>query len=207
MSHAVSIIRAVSDAYRVREATLEDEDVLVRHRIGMFTDMGVPLDAAALDHAFRAWLRQQMPAGTYRAWVVELVTDDEARKGPSTPLGTSREGRKGGNGCNAAGIVAGGGLTVLPWPPGPRYMGDRLAFVYNVYTEPAHRRRGLARLVMDAMHRWCRDAGISSIALNASADGRPLYESLGYHVSPNPMMFFPVARYNPAVLAAERPTD
>ena len=30
-----------------------------------------------------------------------------------------------------------------PGRPGPRYAGDRLAFVYNVYTEPAHRRRGL----------------------------------------------------------------
>jgi GNAT superfamily N-acetyltransferase len=70
-------------------------------------------------------------------------------------------------------------------------MSDRLAFVYNVYTEPAHRRRGLARRVMDAMHHWCRDAGIASIALNASEDGRPLYEALGYQVSPAPMMFFP----------------
>jgi GNAT superfamily N-acetyltransferase len=151
--------------YRVRPATLDDTDVLVRHRVGMFTDMGVALDAAALESAFRAWLTEMMPAGTYRAWLVET---DEGR------------------------VVGGGGITVVPWPPGPRYAGDRLAFVYNVYTDAAHRRRGLARLVMDTIHAWCRGEGVTSIALNASVDGRPLYESMGYVESPNPMMFLAV---------------
>jgi len=32
--------------------------VLVRHRIGMFTDMGVPLDAATLDAAFPRMARE-----------------------------------------------------------------------------------------------------------------------------------------------------
>jgi GNAT superfamily N-acetyltransferase len=156
--------------YRVRAATLDDADALVHHRIAMFTDMGVPLDAVTLDRAFRAWLAETMPAGTYRAWLVE---------------------------ADRGHIVAGGGITVLPWPPGPHYLGDRLAFVYNVYTEPAHRRQGLARLLMDAIHAWCRGAGIPSVALNASRDGLPLYESMGYHVAPSPMMFFAVAEYNP----------
>ncbi len=151
--------------YRVRPATLADADVLVRHRVGMFTDMGVAMDAAALEAAFRAWLAELMPAGTYRAWLVE------------TADGT---------------VVGGGGITILPWPPGPHYPGDRLAFVYNVYTDRPHRRRGLARLVMDAIHTFCREAGITSLALNASGDGQPLYTSLGYVASPSPMMFLSI---------------
>lgn len=131
----------------------------------MFTDMGVDMDAAAVSATFRRWLFDALPNGVYRAWVVE------------TSDGT---------------IVGGGGITVVPWPPGPHYAGDRLAFVYNVYTEPLHRRRGLARMVMDAIHAWCRSAGVSSIALNTSKDGRPLYEALGYDESPNPMMFFSI---------------
>ena len=35
---------------------------------------------------------------------------------------------------------------------------------------------------MEAIHAWCRDAGIDVAALNASADGQPLYESMGYRV-------------------------
>lgn len=171
--------------YRIRAATLADDDVLVHHRAAMFEDMGMVFDRAVLDGAFRPWLHAQMHNGTYRAWVAEAPADTS---GPG--LGDS--------GAPAPGhavpvrdrlIVAGGGITIIPWPPGPRYLGDRLAFVYNVYTEPAHRHRGLARLLMDAIHSWCRDEGISPMALNASRFGQPLYESLGYAVTPSPMMF------------------
>ena len=157
----------MSADYRVRPATLADASVLVRHRIAMFTDMGVAVDADVLDPAFRAWLAEMMPQGTYRAWLAEAADGE---------------------------VAGGGGITLLPWPPGPRYLGDRLAFVYNVYTEPAHRRRGLARLIMDTIHAWCRNEGISSMALNASRDGQALYESMGYAESPSPMMFFSIVR-------------
>jgi GNAT superfamily N-acetyltransferase len=155
----------MSDEYRVRPATLADADALVRQRIAMFTDMGVPLDAAALDGAFRDWLGETMTSGAYKAWLIET---------------------RGGD------IVGGGGMTILSWPPGPRYMGNKLAFVYNVYVEAGYRRRGLARRIMDAIHDYCRGHGIKSVALNASRDGRELYDSLGYVVAPNPMMFYAV---------------
>jgi GNAT superfamily N-acetyltransferase len=148
--------------YHLRPATIDDPDVLVHHRIAMFTDMGLNFDVPRLEATFRAWLNELMPAASYRAWLVEGA---------------------------AGAVVAGGGITVLPWPPGPGYAGDRLAFVYNVYVEAPHRRRGLARLIMDAIHAWCREAGISSVALNASRDGLALYQSMGYVESPNPMMF------------------
>jgi GNAT superfamily N-acetyltransferase len=175
----------VADNYRVRPATLDDVDALVRHRIGMFSDMGLQLDAPALERSFRAWLAAMMPAGTFRAWLVEAGGDADR-----------------GEPASRVDVVAGGGITVLPWPPGPRDLSARLAFVYNVYTEPAHRRRGLARRLMDEIHAWCREAGIGAIALNASEDGRPLYESLGYRVAPAPMMFFAIdAGYNPSAQA------
>jgi GNAT superfamily N-acetyltransferase len=161
----------LANPYRVRAATIADADTLVAHRIGMFTDMGVEMDAASVGAAFRQWLVDALPSGLYRAWVVETA---------------------GAAGSVDIAIVGGGGITVLPWPPGPRYLGDRLAFVYNVYTEPAHRHRGVARLVMDHIHAWCLASGVTSLALNASQDGRRLYEALGYRESPSPMMFFAI---------------
>src|SRR3954470_23314082 len=154
--------------YRIRMATLDDADLdtLIRQRIAMFTDMGRSVDAARLGAEFRRWLLETMPTGAYRAWIAETAEGE---------------------------VAGGGGATIMPWPPGPEYMGHRLAFVYNVYTEPAHRRRGLARQVMAALHAWCRDHGGTSIALNPSRDGQPLYEALGYVVTPSPMMFFALA--------------
>jgi GNAT superfamily N-acetyltransferase len=61
--------------------------------------------------------------------------------------------------------------------------------VYNVYTEPSHRRRGLAKALMETLHDWCRTAGYNSVGLAASADGRTLYQSLGYQESQEPYMF------------------
>jgi GNAT superfamily N-acetyltransferase len=159
--------------YTVRRATLADTTALVRHRIRMFQDMGVmaasDADEERLSGAFRGWLADLMPAETYVAWVVELEESDGSRV-----------------------IVSGGGATIIPWPPGPRYTGTRLAFVYNVYTEPEHRGRGLARRIMETIHAYCRDHEIGSVALNASTFGQPLYETMGYHVTHSPMMFLSV---------------
>jgi GNAT superfamily N-acetyltransferase len=149
--------------YHVRPATMADADILVHHRIAMFREMGDRFDDEALGRAFRMWLEHVLPHGSYRAWLLETAAHD---------------------------VVSGGGITIVPWPPGPRYRGERLAFVYNVYTEPAYRGRGLARRVMQVIHEWCRGEGITSLALNASAAGQPLYDSLGYRVTPSPMMFF-----------------
>jgi hypothetical protein len=52
---------------------------------------------------------------------------------------------------------------------------------------------------MDTIHDWCRGAGIPVVALNASRDGQPLYEAMGYQVFPQPMMIFATTRYNPSV--------
>ena len=49
-----------------------------------------------------------------------------------------------------------------------------------MYTEPAYRRQGVARLLVRTMIEWCRAEGFVAVALHASKDGRPLYESFGF---------------------------
>jgi GNAT superfamily N-acetyltransferase len=127
----------------------------------MFTEMGTSIDADSVGAAFRQWAATHLAAGTYRSWVTETETGE---------------------------IVAGGGMTILPWPPGPWYAGGQMSFVYNVYTEPPHRHRGLARNVMEAIHDWCRQNGIGVVGLNASGQAQRLYESMGYQQMPAPMM-------------------
>ena len=95
----------------------------------------------------------------------------------------------------STGSKPGGGITVLPWPPGPRELSGHLPIVYNIYTEPAHRRRGLARTIMQTIHAWCLEAGYRTVALAASDDGRSMYESLGYRESPQPYMFVTLSHW------------
>lgn len=132
----------------------------------MFREMGI---AAAFDDmaaATELWLRHAIPSHVYRGWMAVTESGE---------------------------VAAGGGLIVIPWPPGPITMDPRCGFVFNVYTQPLHRKQGLARQLMDAMHAWCRSEGIERVVLNASSFGKPLYEAMGYVVTNEPMMRLRVA--------------
>ncbi len=54
------------------------------------------------------------------------------------------------------------------------------AWVVNMFTDPEHRRRGLARRLVQTIVEWCRKEGMRFLYLHASDDGRPLYESMGF---------------------------
>lgn len=151
--------------YLIRPATLADIPHLVDHRKQMFREMGIPAAFEDMAAATERWLRHAIPSRTYLGWVA------------TTPAGD---------------VAAGGGLIVIPWPPGPITMDPRCGFVFNVYTGAAHRKQGLARRLMDAMHDYCRAEGIERVVLNASTFGKPLYDTIGYVVTAEPMMRFRV---------------
>jgi GNAT superfamily N-acetyltransferase len=50
----------------------------------------------------------------------------------------------------------------------------------NMYVERAHRRKGIAQALMEAMIDWCRDHEFAYVSLHASQQGRGLYEKLGF---------------------------
>lgn len=141
--------------YVIRRATVADAAIIAHHRAGMFRDMGMLADdeADVLRAASCTYLLTALADDTYLGWVVEAQQA----------------------------VVAGGGVVVRPLLPRPGTPhGDEEAYVLNVYTEPEHRRRGLARCLMQEILTWCRARAITRIALHASDDGRPLYETLGF---------------------------
>jgi ribosomal protein S18 acetylase RimI-like enzyme len=58
--------------------------------------------------------------------------------------------------------------------------GTRLAWIGMVLTRPEYRRRGLARRLMEKTLDCAATRKIESIKLDATADGQPLYEKLGF---------------------------
>lgn len=61
-------------------------------------------------------------------------------------------------------------------------------YVFSVATDPDMRRRGYSRACMEALLGWFRERGVRKIDLRASADGEPLYTSLGFVRTPDPAM-------------------
>jgi len=144
----------------IRLATVNDIEVIARHRVRMFEDMGTlpPDQVPIMVERTRRYLERAIPAGEYIGW-----------------LASPRE--------NPNRVSAGAGLqrrTVLPFPPSGT---GREAIVINVYTDPEFRRLGLARALMDALIAWSREAGIERLALHASPYGRSLYEDLGFQAT------------------------
>ena len=60
--------------------------------------------------------------------------------------------------------------------------GKRLAWIGMVLTRPEYRRRGLAKLLMEDAIASAERSGIRTLKLDATAEGQPLYESLGFVV-------------------------
>ena len=141
--------------YRIRMAAPADAAIIAHHRVAMFHDMGIldGTDPVALKTSARDYLRNALVAGAYTGWLVE----------------------------NAGQVVAGGGVITRPLLPRPGTpQGGEEAYILNVYTEPEHRRRGLARQLLTAILTWCRERRSALVSLHASDEGRPLYESLGF---------------------------
>jgi len=141
--------------YSIRLATLEDAGTIARHRHRMFLDMGKydPAKLEVMTNAYRPWLESKMAAGEYLAWFA--MSEDES-------------------------VAAGLGLWLMDWPPHVIGSGSRRGNIINVYTEAAHRRRGLARRLLNTALEWCRANRVDVIILHASKDGRRLYESAGF---------------------------
>ena len=144
-------------------ARSNDAALIAYHRAQMFREMGVLQDhlAGPLQAATQELLPSLIDGGTYVGWLAE---EEPSRN-----------------------VVAGVGLylrPILPRPgvvePGVLGVIDREGIVLNAFTEPAHRRRGIARALMQEVLEWSRRAGVTRVVLHASEKGKPLYQQLGF---------------------------
>lgn len=141
--------------YSIRPATLDDAGIIAGHRDRIFLDIGKNdlQKLEAMTKAYRPWLESKMAAGEYLGWLA-MAADGS--------------------------VAAGLGLWLMDWPPHVIGSGLRRGNIINVYTEAAHRRRGLARLLLNTALEWCRANCVDVVILHASKEGRHLYESVGF---------------------------
>ena len=145
----------------IRRAVAGDAAVLARHRAEMFRDMG-ELPAASYDGLVAASLAhfaEAISAGRFHGWLAVRADRPEE-------------------------IVAGAGVQLIERLPRPdargRVTAASEAYVFNVFTERPWRRRGVAERLMREVIDWARAHGIRRLTLHASAEGRLLYQKLGF---------------------------
>jgi GNAT superfamily N-acetyltransferase len=143
--------------YRFRPLTPKDKDIIADQRDRVFLEMGMdPIQVARARKYYIPWLEESLKNEIYRGYA---VVDKET-----------------------GAVVAGAAIWVSIGGPLSMVMSLdlRRATLTNVYVEPSHRRKGLARALVQLLIALCREEGYPLLNLHASDAGRPLYESLGF---------------------------
>lgn len=140
---------------RLRRATLDDLDLLVRHRRGMWGEIveapREEMDAA--DRAYRRWARARMKSRELVGWIVE--TD---------------RGEPVSSGC----------VWLMPSQPRPTWKGTVSPYLMSMYTEKPFRGQGHATRITREAIRWSRARGYTTLLLHASKSGKSMYVREGF---------------------------
>ncbi|MER5635864.1 GNAT family N-acetyltransferase [Kitasatospora sp. NPDC002227] len=149
----------------VRLATPDDAPELVRLRALMFAAMAVadgrepePEGPAEWHAVAERELRGRLAAAPVT--MPAFVVDDPGRPG------------------RLASCAVG---TLERRLPAPGHPDGLFGFVFNISTDPGHRRHGYARACTEALLAWFDAHRATRIDLHATTDGQDLYRSLGFH--------------------------
>lgn len=142
-----------NDEYVIRPAGAHDAQLVAIQRASMFRDMGsASAEESELPRrASEPWLSGHLTNGDDIGWLVEH-----------------------------GGIVVAGEAHLCRGVRARSRVLSSGSLGANLYTEPTHGRRGLARRLVKTILGWCKVHDIDHVTLSASDEGRPLYESLGF---------------------------
>jgi len=142
--------------YTYHLATSSDADTITAHRRAMFASMHhhgfteAELDDMATQ--FHAQIGPLLERGEYLGYLLE------------------HDGK----------VVAGAGVLREVRLARPRLAPTERGYIGNVWVDEPHRRRGLARWMMEHLLADCAARNIREVWLYATDMGRPLYEELGF---------------------------
>ncbi|MFJ8042867.1 GNAT family N-acetyltransferase [Kitasatospora sp. NPDC096147] len=143
----------------VRAATPADAAELVRLRGLMFESMTGAAAPGEWEAAAGTVLRERLAAPPEQLTMPAFVVDDPARPG------------------RLAACAVG---TLERRLPAPGHPDGLFGFVFNICTDPDHRRRGLARACTVALLDWFDERRVTRIDLHAARGAEQLYRSLGF---------------------------
>ncbi len=141
--------------FNVQCATLKDAELLAKHRLSMWCDIlseSVTFATGTADRTLE-WIREKLSSGKLIGFIAR-----------------TEEGQVAGSGC----------IWIREQPPLPMSQLLEVPYLMSLYTERQFRREGVARLVAETAIAWCRRHGYDRVNLDASEEGKSLYETLGF---------------------------
>ena len=139
-----------------KKAKLEDLDILTKTRIQVLraaNQLSDDTDMSQVERESYNYYQKALRDGSHIAY---LVFD---------------EGR----------FVGAGGVSFFQVMPTYHNPSGNKAYIMNMYTNPAYRRRGIAIKTLDMLVKEAKNRSVSAISLEATDMGRPLYEKYGFN--------------------------
>ena len=143
-----------------RRMVPEDVERFIALRVRQLREEGATEDFD-LRPALRDYYARHMADGTFVAW---LALDGEA-------------------------IVGTGGMSFVERPPHFGCPSGRLGLLSSMFTEPAYRRRGIARELLSRVVEEARRYGCGAVQITASDMGVLLYTDFGFVKNGNFMQY------------------
>ena len=143
-----------------RKLTAEDLDPFIRMRIAQLREEGAR-EELDLVPALKDYYRRHLKDGTFVSW---LAVDGEK-------------------------IVGTSGMSFVEKPPYFSNPSGRIGLLSSMYTDPAYRRRGIARELLGRALEEARAYGCGSVQITASDMGVLLYSDFGFQKNGNFMQY------------------
>ena len=143
-----------------RKLTAEDLDPFIRMRITQLREEGAT-EQIDLVPALKDYYRRHLKDGTFVSW---LAVDGEK-------------------------IVGTRGMSFVEKPPYFSCPSGRIGLLSSMYTDPAYRRRGIARELLERVVEEARAYGCGSVQITASDMGVLLYSAFGFQKNGNFMQY------------------
>ena len=143
-----------------RKLTAEDLDPFIRMRIAQLREEGAR-EELDLVPALKDYYRRHLKDGTFVSW---LAVDGEK-------------------------IVGTSGMSFVEKPPYFSCPNGRIGLLSSMYTDPAYRRKGIARELLGRVLEEARAYGCGSVQITASDMGVLLYSDFGFQKNGNFMQY------------------
>ena len=143
-----------------RKLTAEDLDPFIRMRIAQLREEGAT-EQLDLVPALKDYYHRHLEDGTFVSW---LAVDGEK-------------------------IVGTSGMSFVEKPPYFSCPSGRIGLLSSMYTDPAYRRRGIARELLGRVVEEARAYGCGSVQITASDMGVLLYSNFGFQKNRNFMQY------------------